>query len=203
MANRLFWSTVALLALTGTLRADIPPPPPSPDKPDQLPPLPARFARPQPNRTRLVFRFDGPDAQPRLRFPAALLKNLPAEGQETAPMRGSWIASSRASLIAAGLALTLSAVAAGLWLTRWRDRRLLGGGIVLVAVVLLNVSGCPWNNDPRWEVSESALGPLKSEANGDLSGSALLEQDDSLDSIQFFISRENLTKFVAPSSSSR
>ena len=196
MANRLCWSTVALLALAGVLRADIPPAPPTPDKPEGLPPLPARFARPQSNYVRFVFRFDNPDGPSCLRLPSTLLKDVPEVGQGTSPTGTPWLAPPRNSLIAAGLAMTLLTIASGLWLTRWRVRRLLGGGILLVAVVLLNVSGCPWNYDPRLEVSPDAVGPLIPSQNGNLFGNALLERDDGLDAIQLFINRDELMKFA-------
>ena len=129
MANRLFWATFALLALTGTLRADNQPEPEQSEG-ESLPPLPARFARPQINDARLAFHFDGPDSQSRDRRPA----------DTQAPTRGAGLAPTRPSMIAAGLALSLSVVTSGLWLARGRNRRFLGGGVLLVAVVL-GVSG--------------------------------------------------------------
>jgi hypothetical protein len=213
MAKRLFWSAVALLALGGTLRADVPPGPtphrdivpapnplPGPPRPDvrlpddPLPPLPPELARPKENRSRLVIRFDGPDTQPRLRLPSALVKDLPAESPPV--RRGAWLTPSRPALVAGGLALTLSVATAGLWLTRGGRRRLAGGaGLLLVGVAILGVSGCPWNEDARPNVYEEAVSPLTC-AEDTLVGKLLLERDDRLDTVQLLLGREELTTFA-------
>jgi hypothetical protein len=186
MAKRLYWAAFALLALTGTLRADDPQPDP------QLPTLPPQFARPQPKGQRLVIRFDGWDAQTRLRLPASLLKNVPVASPNQSSTREARLAP---SLVAASIALTLSAVTAGLWLARWRDRRLVGFCVLLVSVLLLNVSGCPWNEDPRGYMVEDDVGPLTA-TDSTLAGKVLLEQADGLDAIELVIDRNQLTTFM-------
>ncbi len=205
MANRSFCACFALLALTGTLRADIPPAPsprplPRAPRPDldrgadaPLPPLPAQFARTRQTRSRVAFRFDGPDSQTRVRFPSALIRELPPDAP-SGTTRGAWSTPARSHLITTGLALTFSVVGAGLWLTRWRNRGVVTGAM-LVAVVLLGVSGCPWNDDDRTEIYQQKVGPMVPGDNS-LAGKALLETDDNIDAVQFFIGRAELTRFV-------
>src|SRR5262249_13575073 len=135
-----------------------------------------------------------PDAQPRLRLPSAMFRDLPAEPRP-AP-RGAWLTPSRPALVASGLAVTLSVATAGVWLARGGRRRLAGGaGLLLVGVAILGVSGCPWNEEPRLTVYDKPVSPLTC-AEDTLVGQVLLERDDRLDTVQLLLGREELTTFA-------
>jgi hypothetical protein len=128
-----------------------------------------------------------------------MIRGLPPDTPKDTT-RGASLTPGRSSVVTAGLALTLSVVTAGLWLTRWRNRRFLSGGGLLVAVVLLGVSGCPWNDDDRVAIHNQEVGPMVAGDNT-LSGPALLEIGDNIDEVQFFVGRDELTRFAEKAAS--
>lgn len=104
----------------------------------------------------------------------------------------------RSSALVAGLALALAISLAGLWLVRGGRRRVLGGAVLSLAVLLVvGISGCPpKGSDPRFEYYNARLARPTCEADGSLKGEALLQAEDKRSSIQIVVPPEELAAFV-------
>lgn len=100
------------------------------------------------------------------------------------------------STFAAGIALTLAFAFAGLWLIYGGRRRKIGGGILLlIGVMLIGLSGCPPRSyDPP--TYNEQLGPPVSREDGILEGEALLQLEDNRSAIEVVVPSEQLTSFA-------
>jgi hypothetical protein len=185
---------VLFLSPAAPARANAPPPWPRPD-PHALPQL-----RPEtPQKIRVILEpVRGEDEQTHLRLPGRLLQDLhvdAAPAEQTS--RFAWAMPSRASTIVAGLALTASFTLAGLWLARGKSRRAVGGlAVGLAGVIVLGVSGCPWDTPPSPEIVVVPSPPLGLRPDGSLAGETLLETDEKDDAVHLAIRREDLEAFV-------
>jgi hypothetical protein len=158
--------------------------------PGQPAPRPQDWRVPNPPGPRLVLRAGvGDDKQTHLRLPAALAKNWRADAAR--PAHGP--------TVAAGVALALGLVTGGLWLARTGRRRLLlsGAALGVTALLVVGVSGCPWDRlVTRLAYEEEILAPPACAPDGNLTGEALLEIDPQTDRIEVVVNRAELAAWA-------
>jgi hypothetical protein len=174
-------AALALAALAGTAGAD-----PVIDPGGAVPPPPV----PKPPGPRLVLRASANrvDSQTYVRLPAALAKDLRADASP--PTRGP--------TVAAGVALALGLVTGGFWLARTGRRRVLVGGAALglAGLLLVGVSGCPWDRQVVDRFYDEPLNPPSCAPDGNLTGEALLEIDTQTDAVEVVVNRAELAAWA-------
>ncbi len=154
------------------------------------PPRPADFRVPNPPGPRLVLRagLNRADPQTYLRLPAGLAKGLRADASR--PTHGP--------AVVAGVALALGLATGGLWLARTGRRRVLVGGAALgvAGLLLVGVSGCPWDRQVVDQFYDEPLKPPSCAPDGNLTGEALLEVDPKADAVEVVVDRAELAAWV-------
>ncbi len=178
-------AALAFAALATTARAN-----PVIDPGAATPPRPADFHVPKPPGPRLVLRgsMNRADSQTYVRLPAALAKDLRADA--TRPVYGP--------TVAAGVALALGLVTGGFWLARTGRRRVLlsGAALGLAGLLLVGVSGCPWDREVVGQFYDEPLKPPACAADGNLTGEALLEVDSQADAVEVMVNRAELAAWA-------
>lgn len=183
---RTILAALAIAALAATAGAN-----PVIDPGGAQPPRPPDFRAPGPPAPRLVLRASANrgDSQTHVRLPAALAKDLRADAPR--PTHGP--------AVAAGVALTLGLVTCGLWLARTGRRRVLVGGAALgvAGLLLVGVSGCPWDRQVVEQFYDEPLRPPSCAPDGNLTGEALLEIDPQTDAVEVVVNQAELMAWVA------
>jgi hypothetical protein len=178
-------AALALAAVAATAAAN-----PVIDPGGAEPPRPADFRAPNPPRPRLVLRasVNRVDGQTYLRLPAALAKDLRADAAR--PAHGT--------TVVAGVALALGLVTGGFWLARTGRRRVLVSGAALGAasLLLVAVSGCPWDRQVVDRFYDEPLNPPSCAPDGNLTGEALLEVDSQSDAVEVVVNRAELAAWA-------
>jgi hypothetical protein len=152
-------------------------------------PQPMGARVPNPPGPRLVLRAGfGDDTQTHVRLPAALAQNGRADAPR--PAHGP--------TVVAGVALALGLVTGGFWLARTGRRRVLisGAALGVAALLLVGVSGCPWDRQVVDRYYNELLAPPACAPDGNLMGEALLEIDAQTDAVEVVVNRAELAAWA-------
>jgi hypothetical protein len=177
-----------VLLVAAPVFADLPRPPWAP-KPDrfrhlELPPQP-----PQPT-VPLVIEASDSVKEPRLKIPRKLLGQLRAQADHAGPDLAVNQAGASFRTVVAGIALSLSLAAGGLWLVRTRGRARTGTLLLLLALALPGAGGAVlWASPPLGKLFGPKPAPSSSEK-------VIVEIVDEGETLQLTVNRTALTRLV-------